>query len=559
MNSIYDNNEFSLFEDDTDASILEKRIKPNTPEPQKKEELKVPNINAPYQQSQVLTKTKEQSKLDALLKAEGSFGKINEKTQSENQVNHNNEKKYETNDITNIFANTDSPKAYDANTKIYPPVLNTNQSVPNSNNKNEEIYIEEVPIDEKTEDKVEESNTSTGEQLTNPYLNINNENESNSQKDTEEKKPNIVSEAIPTNIPEDYKVNGSNDNVNNKENETFLNDSKTDEPKKKPRKGLKVFGIIFLILIIVVFLGIFLDQTIFRTEMLDKTNTLFSNEKYFGEITLSGEFVDKKSTLFENGFSSQYYINCIKELKNDKNNKGLILKLDSPGGSAYTSNQILRALKSYHAKKPIAVVMGSIAASGAYLISSEADYIVADESTLTGSIGVTLGTQFDISEFLSKNGIKTDAIVSGSNKNMGSIFTSMSKVQRDILQGIVNDEYLRFLSQIEDGRKIDVTKNKDAVDGRIMTAKTALEYGMIDKIGNENDALVFLNRQIRATKTTVYKTKPINKSFFNFIFSFFKNNNQTEFKDLDLNSFNNIYNILSNKKNSLLMMFYEGS
>lgn len=469
MANIYDNNEFSLFEDDTDASILEKIIEPVSPASKRIEELK-----KSYKQA-------VDSSNSNTFKSNIEENKIVEEA-SENK------------NIKNIFANTDGPKDYDKYTKIYPP-----------------------------------------------YFNMMDENSSNNKE-----------------IQPDLSKNDSD--ANKKEKNDNKKKDKSTNPKKSSKKGLKVFGVVFLVLFIIILLGIFLDQTVFRKELFDKTNSLFTNTKYFGELTISGEIIDKKSILLESGFNSQFYINSIKKLKKDNNNKGLILILDSPGGSAYTSNQILKELKSYHETKPVVVVMGSIAASGAYLISSEADYIVADESTLTGSVGVTLGTQFDISEFLSKNGIKTNAITSGANKNMGSIFSSMSSVQKNILQEIVDDEYQRFVGQIEEGRNINAKKIQNALDGRIMTAKSALAYKLIDKIGTKSDALDFLKKKAFVTKITVSEIKSKSVGFFDFIFSIFDtDSSKLENKNVDLNSFANVYNILKDKKNSLLMMLYEGS
>ena len=120
----------------------------------------------------------------------------------------------------------------------------------------------------------------------------------------------------------------------------------------------------------------------------------------------------------------------------DGENKGMILYLDTPGGSVLASDELYFKIKEYQkkTKRPVYASMQSMAASGGYYISAPCDKIIANRNCWTGSIGVTLGTMYDVSELLDKIGVKTNTITSGENKAMGSSVEKMSREQREIFQ-----------------------------------------------------------------------------------------------------------------------------
>lgn len=132
--------------------------------------------------------------------------------------------------------------------------------------------------------------------------------------------------------------------------------------------------------------------------------------------------------------------------------------------------------------------MQSMAASGGYYISAPCDKIYANRNCWTGSIGVTLGTMYDVSELLDALGIKTKTITSGANKSMGSSASEMTREQEKIFQSIVDEAYEQFVGIVAEGRDMKVSKVKKLADGRIYTAKQALENGLIDEIGTFDEA-----------------------------------------------------------------------
>ena len=129
-----------------------------------------------------------------------------------------------------------------------------------------------------------------------------------------------------------------------------------------------------------------------------------------------------------------------------------------------------------------------MAASGGYYISAPADRIVENRNCWTGSIGVTLGTMYDVSELLDKLGVSTVTITSGDNKAMGSSTEPMTKEQREIFQSLVDEAYDQFVGIVAEGRNMPDKKVRKLADGRIYIAKQALENGLIDDIKQYEDA-----------------------------------------------------------------------
>jgi len=138
--------------------------------------------------------------------------------------------------------------------------------------------------------------------------------------------------------------------------------------------------------------------------------------------------------------------------------------------------------------------MGAMAASGGYYISAPADKILADRNCWTGSIGVTMGTQYDISGLLSKYGIKAENLTAGKNKAMGSYVEPLTTEQRQIIQSLLDESYNQFVGVVAEGRKMSVKDVKTLADGRIYTAKQALQNGLIDGIATEDETTQLLKK-----------------------------------------------------------------
>ena len=181
----------------------------------------------------------------------------------------------------------------------------------------------------------------------------------------------------------------------------------------------------------------------------------------------------------------------VAKIADDSRAKALLVLVDSPGGSVGGGQALHNAIARVAAKKPVVVVMGGTAASAGYMIAVPATRIFAQESTLTGSIGVLLETG-DISGLLKSIGVSADPIVSGPLKDQPSFVKPLSSEGRQMLQGLVMDMYDQFVDMVAQGRHMDTGRVRELADGRPYTGRQALKLGLVDAIGGEQDARQWL-------------------------------------------------------------------
>ena len=263
-------------------------------------------------------------------------------------------------------------------------------------------------------------------------------------------------------------------------------------------KGLLIFGIIVAVL---VFLG-FAVNSFFSNLFTPLTSSYeesyeIPDSDYIARIGIEGELTSSNDDGYLSSGSTYYHqftLDAIDDLIDDSNNKAMLLFVDTPGGGVYESDELYLKIREYQeeTKRPVYVAMGSMAASGGYYISAPADKILANRNCWTGSIGVTLGTQFDISGFLKKNGITAENLTSGKNKAMGSYVEPMTKEQRQIFMSLINEAYDQFVGIISEGRSMSIEEVKKIGDGRIYTAQQAQNLGLIDGIATEEEATKML-------------------------------------------------------------------
>lgn len=213
---------------------------------------------------------------------------------------------------------------------------------------------------------------------------------------------------------------------------------------------------------------------------------------YIAILNVSGTIQESNSDYLGNasGYQHQWTLDKIDQLIADDNNYGLVFFVDSPGGGVYESDELYFKIKEYQeeTERPVYSAMGSMAASGGYYISAPCDKIIANRNCWTGSIGVTIGTIYDISGLLEKYGIKTKTITSGENKAMGSSVEPMTAEQEAIFRSLVDEAYEQFVGIVAEGRGMSADEVKKIADGRIYTAKQALDIGLIDGIGTLDEA-----------------------------------------------------------------------
>ncbi|MDU1891762.1 MAG: signal peptide peptidase SppA [Dysgonomonas sp.] len=188
------------------------------------------------------------------------------------------------------------------------------------------------------------------------------------------------------------------------------------------------------------------------------------------------------------GITNKRYVREIEKLKNDENVKAVVFRVNSPGGSAYASEQIWKAISDLKEKKPVVVSMGNYAASGGYYIACNASKIIAQPNTLTGSIGI-FGMFPNVEGLTKKIGVSFDNVSTNKYSDFGNVTRPMRDDEKAILQNYIERGYDLFLTRCSDGRGIP----KDSLDmiaqGRVWTGNQALKIGLVDALGDMDMAI----------------------------------------------------------------------
>jgi protease-4 len=210
------------------------------------------------------------------------------------------------------------------------------------------------------------------------------------------------------------------------------------------------------------------------------------------------------------------------EARKDKNVKAIVLRIDSPGGSALTSDLIWREIELTKKVKPVVVSMGNYAASGGYYIACNANKIFAENNTITGSIGV-FGVLPNMTQLATKIGIYTEQVKTNENAAEYSPFVPMDEKFKVVTQESVEHIYKTFVSHVAAGRKMTVAQVDSIGQGRVWSGSQALKIGLVDKIGGLDDAI---KEAASLAKTKTYSTqnfpefeKDINDILENFPFA----------------------------------------
>jgi protease-4 len=203
-------------------------------------------------------------------------------------------------------------------------------------------------------------------------------------------------------------------------------------------------------------------------------------------VRVEGPITHSDDTQSAIGAVSGTVVNDLRLAEADESIKAIVLRVDSPGGTVTGSAQIHEALVDL--EKPVVVSMAGTAASGGYYISAPADYIFARADTTTGSLGVVL-TLYNVTELMNKVGVDVTSITSGPNKTMGNPWEPLTAEQEAILQSFADEAYDGFVQVIVDGRALPEEEVRQLADGRIYSGSQALALGLIDELGNLEDAI----------------------------------------------------------------------
>jgi protease-4 len=195
------------------------------------------------------------------------------------------------------------------------------------------------------------------------------------------------------------------------------------------------------------------------------------------------------ASVSDDGIKSEDLSRTIREARRDSSIKAIVLRINSPGGSAYGSEVIWREVKLAAATKPVIASMGDVAASGGYYIAAAANTIMADRTTITGSIGI-FGMIPNVQKLMTdKLGITTDVVMTNEHSDMISLLRPMSKFERDLMQQTIEEGYDTFITRVSDGRKMEKTAVDDIGQGRVWAAPNAKEIKLIDSFGGLTDAI----------------------------------------------------------------------
>ncbi|WP_306484467.1 signal peptide peptidase SppA [Anaerococcus sp.] len=187
--------------------------------------------------------------------------------------------------------------------------------------------------------------------------------------------------------------------------------------------------------------------------------------------------------------ANDFVVDELKKAKEDPLVKGVILNVNSPGGSVYASERIANEIKALkEAEKPVYTVMREMAASGGYYISAPTDRIYASNETWTGSIGVIIQS-YSLQGLFEKYGIKEQNITTGKMKDAGSQGRDMSKEEKEYFQGLVDSAFDRFVKIVAEGRGLSEREVRKLADGRVYDGSQALSNGLVDKIGDLDSAV----------------------------------------------------------------------
>lgn len=236
-------------------------------------------------------------------------------------------------------------------------------------------------------------------------------------------------------------------------------------------------GLAFLAVFVGVF-GIGIYLLLFKFQVKSNYNVVQGTSPYaIGIINLDGTIT-----------SSSSFISLLNHYKKESYVKAVIVRVDSPGGEVAPSQAIYEQIMKFKKHKKVVISMGSVAASGAYYISSAANEIVAEPGTLTGSIGVIMEMP-NVYKLMKKVGVSYNYIVSGPYKDIGTPFKEMTPKQRAKMQGVVMNVYGQFVRAVAVGRNLKIQYVKKLANGMVYSGQQALKYHLVDKLGDFEDAI----------------------------------------------------------------------
>jgi protease-4 len=289
-----------------------------------------------------------------------------------------------------------------------------------------------------------------------------------------------------------------------------------EQPRRRRRwpwvlGGLAAFGLLFVVVGAVVLALV----TGSGTGGVTSSPVVYEEEYVSGEgtdriavVPVQGQIVSADSTIMgpRPTTTPEGLRDALRQAAEDDSVVAVILEVNSPGGGVTASDEMHQSILDFKREtgKPVVVSMGDVAASGGYYVSAPADEIVANETTLTGSLGVILPLT-NFAEAADRYGIKQYAITSGEFKNIGSAFKELTPEEREILQSIVDQNYGEFVEVIVEGRDLSEERVREIADGRIYSGAQAKDLGLVDSFGGLDEAAQVSRRLAEVDEATVIR------------------------------------------------------
>ncbi len=288
-----------------------------------------------------------------------------------------------------------------------------------------------------------------------------------------------------------------------------------------------------------------------KKDSVQSSSKIISNANKIAVIELEGAIASSyDSSFFSSDNSAASALKSLQSAADENDIKGVILKINSPGGTVAMSQNIYNQIMKIRKNKPVIALLDDVAASGGYYIASAADRIIAQDGTLTGSIGVIM-SYMDYHNLLSdKLEINPVVIKSGKYKDIGSSTRQITEEEKALLQDIVNDSYSQFLDAINMGRierKDEYTAKKTILtydnlkknaDGRVFTGRKAKQKGFIDELGDIDTAQNMIEKMAQEKFSNKLKVKLVNykrkSSFSDYFAGFAEYNSKSAFKLSDI-------------------------
>jgi len=263
-----------------------------------------------------------------------------------------------------------------------------------------------------------------------------------------------------------------------------------------------IWGIFLLLLLLIVFFFL-----IYGLTSITGKKSAFTSPNKIGIVDVQGVIRDS-AEIVEN----------LQEFGRDDSVRGVILRINSPGGAVAPSQEIYDTVMELRKRKKVLASMSSVAASGGYLIACAGEKIIANPGTLTGSVSAVMYFT-NTEELMKKVGVKASVIKSGKYKDIGSPIREMTEDEKILLQGLVDDIYQQFLDVVIRHRAISAETMKNIADGRIFTGRQAQKFGLVDYLGDQQYAVRMLAKMvgIQGEPVIVYPRKKY-ESMLDYVF-----------------------------------------